>query len=202
MSFLTRTMEESEFTILTRYDGSAGDIKIRGAVIVPKFSNFDQHPTSANNQGPWCPVVAIALPPDLAETMIDMGFNVKASMAEDNPEINAYHNRGYNVKIDKYAHAEDDPIIFTECNLNFNSSYPPDVRIRTPLPNDPDAPDVQYGKEDIARLQKMTLDRISVRIHGAYSSGKQYAMKGYLNQFYATATMNDNDDYSWAFGDR
>lgn len=203
MSFFTRTIEETEWTILKKNDGTPGDIQMRGAVIIPKFSNFDQHATAANTQGPWCPVVAIALPPELAEAMIDLGFNVKAYISADSPEYDKYIKRGYNTKADKYAQPDDDPVIFTECNLNFKSDYPPDVRIRMMLPGMEDAPDTQYVAEDIYRLQTMNLDRVVVRVHGARNgSGKQFALKGYLNRLYATATPNDNDDYSYAFGNR
>ena len=154
--------KEAKYTRLAN-----GDLSVEGAGII--FKNFSGNPTDFNPVG-GKRTFALVLPRELADDLVEEGWNVRRRPAKDEG---------------------DDDMLYTEIVVNMASQYPPKLHLL--FRNGANEKLVQLREDELNELDENLLTDIDVVIHPfthgrANSAGS--TVKGYLKSLYATQVPN------------
>ena len=154
-----RAEERVQYSVFKRLVN--GDLSVENAVI--KYKNFSGAPTNVNPAGGKRTFVLL-LNEEIAEDLRMEGWNVK-----------------YKEPLEEGGY----PSIYTEINVNMESTYPPKVVLITEK-NGKQKPTNLKG-DMVKSLDRARLENIDMIIH-PYEHGRpgQYKVKGYARAIYAT----------------
>lgn len=140
-----------------------GDLVVEGGAII--YRNFSGQPTKFNPNG-GKRTFALVIPQEVADELVDRGWNVKHRPPRDEDEDDMY---------------------YTEIVVNMGSEFPPRVNLVTKYGEKENM--TPLTEDNISLLDTSILTNIDMVIH-PYAHGRMNAagatVKGYLKTMYAT----------------